>query len=50
MENQAASKHLVLIFHDESSFHANEGQYVMWDEEGRVPIRPKKQGKGSYGQ
>ena len=44
--NPAASKHLVLIFHDESSFHANEGQSVMWAEEGRVPIRPKNQGRG----
>ena len=44
--NPAASKHLVLIFHDESSFHANEGQSLMWAEEGRVPIRPKNQGRG----
>ena len=44
--NPAASKHIVLIFHDESSFHANEGQSVMWAEEGRVPIRPKNQGRG----
>ena len=43
--NLAASKHLVLIFHDESSFHANEGQSAMWAEEGRVPIRPKNQGR-----
>ena len=41
-----ASKHLMLIFHDESSFHANEGQSIMWAEEGRVPIRPKNQGRG----
>ena len=44
--DSAASKHLVVIFHDESSFHANEGQSVMWGEEGRVPIRPKNQGRG----
>ena len=44
--NPSAATHLVLIFHDESSFHANEGQSVMWDEEGRVPIRPKSQGRG----
>ena len=37
--NFEASKHLVLIYHDESSFHANRGQSVMWVEEGRVPIR-----------
>ena len=41
-----ASRSLVLIYHDESSFHANEGQSVMWAEEGRVPIRPKSQGRG----
>ena len=44
--NASATKHLVLIFHDESSFHANEGQSVMWAEEGRVLIRPKNQGRG----
>ena len=43
--NSAASKHLVLIFHDESSFHASEGQSVMWAEKGKVPIRPKNQGR-----
>ena len=44
--NPSATKFLVLIFHDESSFHANEGQSIMWAEEGRVPIRPKNQGRG----
>ena len=44
--NPSATKHLVLIFHDESSFHANEAQSIMWAEEGRVPIRPKNQGRG----
>jgi len=34
--NTEATKCLVLIFHDESIFHANEFQYVMWAEEGRV--------------
>ena len=42
----SATKGLVLIFHDESSFHANEGQSIMWAEEGRVPIRPNNQGRG----
>ena len=37
-----ASRSLVL---DESSFHTNEGQSVLWAEEGRVPIRPKSQGR-----
>lgn len=44
--NPEALKHLVLIFHDESSLHANEGQYVMWAGEGRVAICPKNQGRG----
>lgn len=41
----STAKHLV-IFHDESSFHANEGESFMWAEERRVPIRPKSQGRG----
>ena len=41
-----AAKHLVMIFHDKSSFHANEGQSFMWAVEGRVLIRPKSQGRG----
>ena len=45
----SATKGLVLIFHDESSFHANEGQSIMWAEEGRVPIRPKNQRRGLMG-
>ena len=43
--NPSATKHLVLGFHDESSFHANEAQSTVWAEEGRVPIRPKNQGR-----
>ena len=34
------------IFHDESSFHANEGQSITWAEERRVLIRLKTQGRG----
>lgn len=44
--NPSAKKKLVLLYHDESSFHANEGQSVIWAEEGKVPIRPKSQGRG----
>ena len=36
----------MLIYHDECIFHANEGQSVLWAEEGKVPIRPKMQGRG----
>ena len=41
-----AEKRLVLIYHDESSFHANEGQSWHWAEEDRLTIRPKTQGRG----
>ena len=44
--NPSALKHLVLIYHDECIFHANEGQSTLWAEEGKVPIRPKTQGRG----
>lgn len=46
MGNPSATKFLLLIYHDESSFHANEGQSIMWAEEGRVPICLKNQGRG----
>ena len=38
--NPDAVKRLVLIFHDESIFHANESQSIMWAEEGKVPAYP----------
>ena len=44
--NPDAVKQLVLIFHDESIFHANESQSIMWAEEGKVPIRPKSLVRG----
>ena len=44
--SETRSRTLVLIYHDESSFHANEGQSVLWAEDGRIPIRPKSQGRG----
>jgi len=40
------SRKLVLIFHDESTFHANEDQGWMWAEKGKMIIRPKGQGRG----
>ena len=43
--NAEANKSLVLIFHNESTFHANEGQSRIWPEEGRVSIHPKTHGK-----
>ena len=47
--NSEATEHLVLIYHDECIFHANEGQTVLWAEDGKVPICPKT-GKRTYGQ
>ena len=44
--NESAEKRLVLIYHDESSFRANEGQSWQWAEEDRLTIRPKSQGRG----
>jgi len=39
-------KRVVLIFHDESTFHSNEDQGWMWAEKGKQPIRPKGIGRG----
>ena len=36
---------LVLIFHDESTFHSNDDQGWMWAEKGKQPIKPKSQGR-----
>lgn len=44
--NPAAQRKLVLIYHDESSFHANEGPSWQWAEEGKLAIRPKSAGCG----
>ena len=37
---------LVLLFHDESTYHSNEDQGWMWAEKGNQPIRPKGLGRG----
>ena len=37
---------LVLIFHDESTFHSSDDQGWMWGEEGKTIIKPKGQGRG----
>ena len=39
-------KSVVLLFHDESTFHSNEDQGWMWAEKGKQPIRPKGLGRG----
>lgn len=44
--NADAQKRLVLIYHDESSFHANESQSWQWAEEDKLALRPKSQGRG----
>lgn len=41
-----AEKRLILLYHDESSFHANEGHTWQWAEENRLTLRPKGQGRG----
>ena len=37
---------LVLLFHDESTYHSNEDQGWMWAERGNQPIRSKGLGRG----
>ena len=37
---------LVLLFHDESTFHSNDNQGWMWAEKGKQLIKPKSQGRG----
>ena len=44
--NLKAEKSIVLISHDESNFHSNDGQTIMWAKEGKVLIHPKYQGHG----
>lgn len=38
---------LVLIFHDESTFHSNDDQKWMWAEKGKQLTKPKSQGRGN---
>ena len=44
--SSTAEKRLVLLYHDESRFHSNEGQTWQWAEENRLTLRPKGQGRG----
>ena len=37
----------VVIFHDESTFHANEDQTTMWGVKGEHMLRPKSKGAGT---
>ena len=37
---------LILIFHDESTFHVTDDQGWMWGEKGKMVIKPKGQGRG----
>ena len=36
----------IVIFHDESTFHANEYQATFWGEKGTTVMRPKSRGSG----
>lgn len=41
--SSTAEKRLVVIYHDESSFHSNEGQLWQWTEQDKLALRPKGQ-------
>jgi len=41
-----AEKRLVLLYHDESSFHSNEGRTWQWTEKDKLSLHPKGQGRG----
>ena len=43
--SETFEKRLVTIYHDESSFHANEGQTWQWAEGEKQILRPKSQGR-----
>ena len=42
--NPSAQRKLVVIFHDESVFHANEDHVYSWTENGRMKLKPKGPG------
>ena len=44
--NPSAQRKLVVIFHDESVFHANEDHVCSWTENGRMKLKPKGPGRG----
>jgi len=46
LPSEQAPWKLVLIFHDESTFHATEDQGWIWGEKGKMVIRPKGQDRG----
>lgn len=37
---------IVIVTHDESTFHANDSRRQVWVEKGKMPLRPKGMGKG----
>ena len=43
--NASADKNLVLIYHDDTTFHSNEGKNVGWHVKGEWPLLPKDQGR-----
>ncbi|XP_062501393.1 uncharacterized protein LOC134178536 [Corticium candelabrum] len=46
LENPAASKHLVVVCRDESTFQSNDDQTSAWLQEDQQVIRPKSRGSG----
>ena len=48
MESQLpeGEREIVVVTHDESTFHTNDGRRQMWLQDGKDPIRPKTMGRG----
>lgn len=46
LASEEARSKLVVIFHDESTFHANDDQTVQWGVKGEGMLRPKSKGSG----
>ncbi|XP_062500167.1 uncharacterized protein LOC134177408 isoform X1 [Corticium candelabrum] len=49
MKDQSATKWLVTIFHDESTFQSNEDQRYMWCQPDQTAIKPKSRGSEKLG-
>ena len=46
LDEPSEKKILVMLYHDESTFHSNGGPGWIWVEVGKQPIRPKGKGRG----
>ena len=45
--NVSADENLVLFYHDETTFHSNEGRKAGWHVKGEWPLLPNDQGRSS---